>query len=119
MECPPREGNGCLSGCYPRGEGDFCVSLSMSKSQGERAGKREPDIRISEWMWEEEGEIPWEKVGRNTIWYMVSYRTVLVLYRTVYGIVPYGIGPQGGKSACVKRRLASFRYMHKIFTVCF
>jgi hypothetical protein len=33
--------------------------------------------------------------------YMVSYRTVLVSYRTVYGIVPYGIGPQGVKTACL------------------
>ncbi len=32
------EGNGCLSGCYPRGEGGCCVPLSMCKSQGERAG---------------------------------------------------------------------------------
>ncbi len=25
----------------------------------------------------------------------------MVSYRTVYGIVPYGIGPQGGKTACM------------------
>jgi hypothetical protein len=52
-------------------------------------------------MWKRWGKIPWEKVGRNTIWYMVSYRTVLVAYRTVYGIVPYGTGPQGGKTVCM------------------
>jgi hypothetical protein len=58
---------------------------------------------------EKEGKNTMEKVGRNTIWYMVSYCMVLVEYRTVYGIVPYGTGPQGEKTACVKRRLASFR----------
>jgi hypothetical protein len=52
-------------------------------------------------VWKEEGKIPWKKVGRNTIWYMVSYHTVLVSYRMVYGIVPYGIGPQGVKTACL------------------
>jgi hypothetical protein len=39
---------------------------------------------------------------------MVSYRTVLVSHCTVYGIVPYGTGSQGEKTACAKRRLASF-----------
>ncbi len=76
------------------------VYLSQCANPRERelARIREPE---HEYGWKEEGKIPWKKVGRNTIWYMVSYRTVLVSYRTVYGIVPYGTGPQGGKTACM------------------
>jgi hypothetical protein len=59
--------------------------------------------------------MPWEKVGRNTIWYMVSYRTVLVSYRTVMVSYRMVLGLKGEKTACVKRTLD----LEKIFLVFF
>ncbi len=85
----------------PEGRGVVVyLSPCVNPRERELARKREPE--------HENMRIGVERGGRNTIWYMVSYRTVLVSYRTVlasyrtvYGIVPYGIGPQGGKAACM------------------
>jgi hypothetical protein len=92
----------------PGGRVVVYLSPCVNPRERELAKKREPEHENIRMSGGRGGRNTMEREGRNSIWYMVSYHTVLVSYRTVYGIVPYGIGPQGGKSACVKRRLASF-----------
>jgi hypothetical protein len=92
----------------PGGRVVVYLSPCVNPRERELARKREPE---HEYVWKEEGEIPWKKDGRNTIWYMVSYRMVYGIVPYGIGIVPYGIGPQGGKTACMCEKEACL--LHK------
>jgi hypothetical protein len=56
-----------------------------------------------------------ERGGKNTMEKgREKYHMVHGIVPYGIGIVPYGIGSLGGKTACVKRRLASFKSIDSI-----